>query len=178
MGATLSRINSAWYSMHDLRASDNSAFESLYLQQRPAVYALALRMSCNHATAEDIVQDVFIAVWRGLRAFRGDSSISTWIHAIAVRTARRRWRQNYDAKLDEGAIAEYERVVAKVFPDTRLDLERAIATLPAGARAVLVLHDVHGHKHAEIAGMLGVAIGTVKAQLHRARNLVKQELQP
>jgi len=79
--------------------------------------------------------------------------------------------------MEESAICQYERAAAKVFPDTRLRLERAIATLPVGARTVLLLHDVYGYKQLEIADLLGIALGTVKAQLHRARNLMKKELQ-
>ncbi len=176
MGAVESGIDSVWCSVQSGERPDNSAFEALYLRQRPLVYALALRMLCDHALAEDVVQEVFAAVWRGFSAFRGDSSIGTWIHTIAIRIARRRWRKQPEVQLDEVALANYERAATKAFPDTRLDLERAIATLPPRARAVLILHDVHGHKQAEVAELLGIALGTVKAQLHRARNLVKQEL--
>ena len=172
----MSTTDAVWCSVQDVETCHNSAFEALYLRQRPLVYAVALRMLCDHAVAEDVVQEVFVAVWRGLSSFRGHSSISTWIHTITVRTAMRRWRKPTEAQPDEIELANFERAAARAFPDTRLDLERAIATLPARARAILILHDVHGHKQSEIAELLGIAVGTVKAQLHRARNLVKQEL--
>ncbi len=117
-----------------------------------------------------------LPVWRGINNFRGESFLRTWIHTIAVRTAMRHWRRHPDAQLDEIALAKYERSARSAFPDTRLELERAIATLPAGARAALLLHDVYGYKHSEVAELLDVAVGTAKAQLHRARNLMKREL--
>jgi len=170
-------VESEYLVAQSMKQGDDRAFELLYVRQYRSVYALALRLLCDPAVAEDVVQEVFISVWRGMKRFRGESSISTWIRTIVVRAAARRWSRRPETQLDEDMIDRYERTAATVFPDTRLHLERAIAKLPAGARTVLLLHDVYGLKHSEIAPLLDVAVGTVKAQLHRARNLMKQELQ-
>ena len=151
-------------------------FELLYAEQYPSVYALVFRLVCDPTLAEDVTQEVFVAVWRGIKNFRGESFLRTWIHTIAVRTAMRHWRRQPDAQLDDVALAKYERSARSAFPGARLELERAVAALPAGARAVLLLHDVYGYKHSEVSELLGVAVGTAKAQLHRARNLMKREL--
>jgi RNA polymerase sigma-70 factor (ECF subfamily) len=160
-----------------VRSEPDDSFESLYAKHSRKVHALALRLLCNTAAADDVVQEVFVSIWRGLKNFRGDSSIGTWIHTITIRTAMRRLKWQPEAQLDDEAIARYQSIVRIALPDTRLELERAIAMLPTGARAVLLLHDVYGYKQTEIAESLGVALGTVKAQLHRARNLMKKELQ-
>jgi len=160
------------------RVSEPAArtFDAVYQAQHKRVYALALRLLCDASAAEDATQDVFVAVWRGLADFRGESALSTWIHTITVRTATRRWGGHREDQLDAAALERYERAAVRAFPDTRLALERAVATLPRGARSVLLLHDVYGHTQAEVADMLGIAVGTVKAQLHRARNLMKEAL--
>jgi RNA polymerase sigma-70 factor (ECF subfamily) len=174
MGAT--RVGSEVRLVQNVKEGDAQSFELLYSQQHRSIYALALRLLCDPAAAEDVVQEVFISIWRGIRGFRGESSILTWMHTITVRTAMRRWHRRPEMQLDEATILRYEYTAARTFPDTKLRLERAIATLPAGARTVLLLHDVYGYTHSEIGVLLGIAIGTVKAQLHRARNLMKQEL--
>ena len=175
MGTT--GLDSELWLVRSVREGEGSSFESLYAREYRSVYALALRLLCDPAAAEDVTQEVFVSVWRGINRFRGESSISTWIHTITVRTARRRWHRRPESQMDESAICRYEGAAAKFFPDTRIRLERAIATLPVGARTVLLLHDVYGYKQLEIAELLEIALGTVKAQLHRARNLMKKELQ-
>lgn len=164
-----------WF-VNKVREPGTPAFELLYEQYYKTVYGLALRLSRDAALAEDVTQEVFISVWRGVDNFRGECSLLTWIHTIAVRTATRHMRRQRESQPAAAQLEEYAQTAGDVFPDTRLELERAIASLPDGARAALVLHDIYGYTHSEIGEMLSLAAGTVKAQLHRARNLIKQEL--
>ena len=127
----------------------------------------------------ELVQDVFVRAWERLGSFRGDSLFTTWLHRLAVNLilqdrrskGRRRAREVTSSDLDH-----FGRTARRSMPGTRVDLERAIAALPDKARRVLVLRDVEGYKYAEIARMTGVSLGTVKAQIHRARGLIKEKL--
>lgn len=151
----------------------------MYEKNVGRVYAICLRMCADRQEAERLTQDVFVRVWRKLATFRGQSEFSSWLHRLTVnavledsRSARRR-----NARVENVADpADYERGTIRDDPETRMDLERAIAQLPPGARQALVLHDIEGYKHDEIADMLGIASGTVKAQLHRARKLLRDRL--
>lgn len=159
-------------------SQDAVAFEELYRDNAGRIYALCLRMCGDAEQAEDLTQDVFIRAWKSLGSFRGESQLSTWLHKMAVNVCLnwlsrggRRHRQN--VYLDDVSVLEERR---SSVPETRMDLERAIATLPPRARQVFVLHDVEGYRHEDIARMSGIAVGTVKAQLHRARKLLQQRL--
>lgn len=154
---------------------DTRAFEELYRLHHRRVYALALRMTREPGRAEELTQDAFVEAWRALPSFRGESAFSTWLHGVAVRVVLRQRRT--DRRWEERNEAIYLAETQRAMPDTTIALERAIASLPDGARAVLVLHDVEGYKYQEIARLLGVALGTVKAQLHRARRLVMEALE-
>jgi RNA polymerase sigma-70 factor (ECF subfamily) len=157
------------------RRGSRAAFETLYRRHVGNVYGLCLRMTAQRATAEDCTQEAFIQAWRSLPAFEGRSAFGTWLHRIAVNAVlaqgrRRRERLGVDASAEDEAVA---------LPDTslgshgdQLDIEDAIARLPAGARRVLVLVGLYGHSHEEAAVMLGIAPGTCKSQLHRARQLL------
>ena len=158
---------------------DHSAFEDLYWEHHRRVYALMLRMACDPGRAEELTQDVFVQAWKGLPKFRGDSSFGTWLHALAVRTflnADRRDRRIHDREVSGDALDRYVFAAKQAMPGTSVDLEQALAALPAKARQVVLLHDVYGYKHAEIADLLGIAEGTAKAQLHRARKLMREVL--
>lgn len=157
-----------------------AAFERLYRLHAGKVYGLCLRMTGHRETAEDCTQDAFVQAWRSLPRFEGRASFGTWMHRIAVNAvlaqARRRSEQT-------GSRASIEDELADSLPDasvgdtgSALDVEAAIAGLPAGARHVLVLAGVYGYSHEETADMLGVAVGTCKAQLHRARQLLGQRM--
>ena len=155
---------------------DLAAFEALYRRFAPRLYGLCLRLTGQREAAEDCVQESFVAAWRGLGRFEGRSHFSTWLQRIAIRTviARRRGLRNAH-EVGEPATGLPDR------PDPDggappLDLERAIAALPQGARDVLVLVGIYGYSHAEAANVLGVAEGTCKAQLHRARGLLSAAL--
>jgi RNA polymerase sigma-70 factor (ECF subfamily) len=155
--------------------SEDDAFSRFYHQHAPRVYMLALRLCGNAADASDVLSETFVHAWRGLSRFRGDSSPNTWLHTIAVRVWRDVRRRNGRPTLlldgDEyGVAAQYDE------PGLRIDIERAVATLPDGAREVLVLFAIDGYSQAEIASMLGISVGTVKAQVHRARKLLLERL--
>ena len=159
------------------RRGDVGAFEDLYRGHVGRVYGLCLRMTGHPETAEDLTQDTFVSAWRSLPGYEGRSSFSTWLHRIAVNAvlAKRRSPQgrNEVSMTDEaGEQMEFEAEAA-MDEATPIDIERAIGALPPGARDVVVLHGVYGYSHEEAAEMLGVAIGTCKAQLHRARHLMR-----
>lgn len=165
-------------------AGDRHAFERLYRHQVNRVFSLCVRMVTDRAYAEELTQDVFVRAWEKLHLFRGESSFSTWLHRLTVNVVlnarksdgrqRSRFEENDD---DAGGMDVHAGVVGSPLPPgDLLDLEEAITTLPPGARRVFVLHDVEGYKHEEIAEMLGVTSGATKAQLHRARLLLREAL--
>ena len=159
---------------------DVRAFEQLYRRHARRVFAVLWRLCGHEARAEDLVQEAFVRAWQALPGFRFESAFSTWLHRLAVNTALMdlRARRGGEALETDG-----EALDAHATPDSAghrtalgLDLERAIATLPPRARAVLVLYDIEGWKHEEIAAELGMAVGSSKAQLHRARQLLRARL--
>jgi RNA polymerase sigma-70 factor (ECF subfamily) len=160
---------------------DARAFEQLYRRHSRRVYAVVWRLAGGHAArAEDLVQEAFIRAWQALPAFRYESAFSTWLHRLAVNTALMELRGRSgaeDRETDDSALGQLpSHDTAGGRMREQLDLERAVATLPERARAVLVLHDIEGWKHEEIAAELGMAVGSSKAQLHRARGLLRQRL--
>lgn len=161
---------------------DMRAFERLYRAHVSRVHAVCLRMTGNARRAEEFTQRAFVTVWDKLPLFRGDSAFSSWLHRVAVNTvlAELRAEQRRLARVfgtDDPSAFETDGNRAATTPGLRLDLEQAIASLPTQARLVFVLHDIEGWRHDEIAGQLGVAVGTTKAQLHRARKLLQEALQ-
>src|SRR3984885_12317956 len=155
---------------------DVSAFEHLYRQFSPRVYGLCLRLTGQSEAAEHCTQESFVAAWRALASFEKRSRFSTWLHRIAVHTVlsrRRGLRVQYEVAEPVSGLPE----VADPGSDSPpLDIERAIAALPEGARHVLVLVGIYGFSHAEVAQALDIAEGTCKAQLHRARSLLAAAL--
>ncbi|MGH7564482.1 MAG: RNA polymerase sigma factor [Gemmatimonadota bacterium] len=157
---------------------DAGAFDRLYRDNAERVYAVCLRMSGDPERAERLTQDTFVHAWRGLPSYRGEARFSTWLHRIAVNVvledhrSTARWRSRHEAV---SPVAAYPPV-AREDTDARLDLERAIAGLPAGARTMVVLHDIEGYRYEEIAELTGVALGTVKSQIHRGRRLLRESL--
>lgn len=162
------------------RAGDLEAFEGIYRAHAGTVYALCLRLSGGGtAEATELLQDVFVRAWRGLASFRGDSALSSWLHRMAVNTMLERARSNSRRlarilPIEEQGDVDFAGATDDI--DNRLDLETAIARLPEGARVAFVLHDIEGYQHKEIAAQLGIAIGTVKSQLHRAHKLLIKAL--
>ena len=163
------------------RAGDRLAFEQLYRSHCDRIYALCWRMcGGDRALAEDMVQEAFVRAWNKLHLFKGDSKFGTWMHRLTVnvvlsdrriRVKRVHREQEFDGDLERVLVGERD-----VFAGLRKDLEAAIAGLPERARTVLVLYDIEGYQHNEIAEMTGMAVGSSKAQLHRARKLVRAVL--
>jgi RNA polymerase sigma-70 factor (ECF subfamily) len=165
------------------QAGDRVAFEQLYQDNIRRVYALCFRMAGTAELAEELAQDVFVRAWQKLGSFRGESAFSSWLHPLTVNVAlseRRSRRRRTSRVMTTDDLTEFERPgpppPRSGGPESGFDLERALDTLPPGARAVFVLHDVEGYKHEEIARLTGVATGTSKAQLHRARRLLREAL--
>ncbi len=165
-----------------------AAFDFLYRRHSPRVYALCLRMVKNPTQAEDLTQETFLAVLRGIRGFRGQSAFTTWLHQIARNTVLMCFRKK---KLKETSLEEMtesdsesgrpwkepgisDRHLESIAD--RLLLQAALAQLSRGFRNALVLHDLQGYEHPEIAALLGCATGTSKSQLHKARSRVREQL--
>jgi len=156
---------------------DERAFRELYRRHTPALYQLVLRMLGGVAAdAEDVVQETWIRAVRQLSKFRWESSLRTWITAIGLNLARETLRKRARSRTQE--LDEHVELSARPVRDAeRIDLERAIAKLPNGYRAVLVLHDIEGFTHEEIGRQLQIAVGTSKSQLFDARRAVRSLLQ-
>ena len=157
------------------KRGSKAAFETLYRNHVGKVYGLCLRMTANRATAEDCTQEAFIQAWRSLPAFESRSAFGTWLHRIAVNAVlaqarRRRERLGADASAEDEAVALADPMAGDA--GTVLDLEVGMRRLPAGARQALVLVGLYGFSHEEAAQMLGIAVGTCKSQVHRARQLL------
>lgn len=170
------------------RQGDADAFEQLYRLHCRRVYSLCLRMVRNPDLAEDLTQETFLAVFRGLRRFQGNSAFSTWIYRVARNTVLMCFRKKRlnETSLDDLANPDKENGRAPLelgTPDRRIEavpdrilLQAAVSKLSKGFRAALVLHDIHGYEHREIASILGWASGTSKSQLHKARLRVRESL--
>ena len=157
--------------------SDSRAFERLYRMHIDKVYGLCLRMTGNVAEAEDCAQDAFIQAWNKLSKFRGDSAFATWLHRIAVNAVLGRMRKSKREQDRIQVASEISPAPARIGDSSNLrDLSDAVDRLPEGARNVFVLSGIYGYSHEEASNMLGIAVGTSKAQLHRARRLLSQQL--
>jgi RNA polymerase sigma-70 factor (ECF subfamily) len=160
------------------RRGDVEAFAVLYHANAGRVFAVCLRLTADRGLATELVQDVFVRIWERLSSYRGDSAFGTWAYRIAVNmsletrrsTARRLERVELDGR-EHGRVESTGPSI-----EQRIDLEKALATLPPGPRRAFVLHDVEGYQHSDIAKMTGLAEGTVRAQLHRARQLLMEAL--
>jgi len=159
---------------------DQAAFETLYRAHVGRVYALCLRLSADPVRAEELTQDAFVRAWERLASFRGESAFSSWLYRLTVnvvflsqRAGRRRALRVFTT--DDPAALERPGDASGAAAG-QVDLERAVAALPPGAREVFVLHDVEGYRHQEIAELTGIAVGTSKAQLFRARRLLREAL--
>ena len=168
-----------WRLVQEAQKGDLRAFERLYRENERRVFALCLRLSSDGALAEELTQEVFVRAWRKLGSFRGESAFSSWLYPLTVNVAlserrSRRRREAWIVATDDPASLERTPGVPR--PEAGFDLQKAMARLPPGARAVFVLHDVEGRTHDEIAAMLDLAPGTSKAQLFRARRLLREAL--
>ena len=171
------------------RSGDAGAFERLYRAHAGRVHSLCLRLLADRGHAEEATQDAFVRAWQRLGSFRGESAFGSWLYRLAanvavdrLRSERRRAGRSGGWDL-EGEDPDGAPVRGEGPPAVRhrageaIDLERAIRALPPRARAVFVLHDLEGYRHGEIADLAGIAEGTSKAQLHRARRLLREALQ-
>ncbi len=165
-----------------IRAGDALAFEQLYKQHATRLYNLASRMIGAHGEADDLLQDIFLLAYRKLGSFRGESSLGTWLYRLAMnhcldvlRNRQTRMGHQTDS-LDEPDAAPLAARVPMVGAVSRIDLERAIDTLPPACRAAFLLHDVEGFGHQEVGGMLGISEGTSKSQVHKARMRIRSYL--
>lgn len=159
-------------------AGDRRAFERLYRAHVDRVFSLCARMLGDRMLAEEVTQDVFVRVWEKLPGFRGESAFSTWLHRVAVNVvlSRRKVAVLQNSRLADEEDAQSQLASRPVHVGDRLDLDAAIAGLPSGARRIFVLHDVEGFTHEEIGDQLGITPGGSKAQLHRARMLLRAAL--
>lgn len=159
-----------------VRAADEAAFRELYRRHTPALYALALRLvGWSESDAQDAVQDAWVRACRGLSGFGWKSSLRTWLVGILINRARELARRS--GRLSEEELSEESPpAVPHARAGEEIDLERAIARLPAGYRHVLVLHDVEGYTHEEICRLLEINVGTSKSQLHHARRAMRAAL--
>ena len=166
---------------------DASCYEALYMRYKRRVFSLCLRMTGNYAQAEDFTQEAFLQLYRKIASFRGESAFTTWLHRLSVNIILMHWRKKglAEVSLEEALEPQSEDGPRKDIgkrDDTlhgsvdRLNLERAIASLPPGYRIIFVLHDVEGYEHNEIAEMLGCSIGNSKSQLHKARMKLRSML--
>lgn len=167
--------------VRNAQQGDGSGFKQLFNLNVNRIYAFCLRMSSNTQLAEEITQDVFVKAWENLHKFRGESKFSTWLHSIAVnefltqKRTQKRFMQRFTSTDD---VLKYDRRGEKseIHINTNIDLENAISLLPEQAKIVLILHDIEGYRHKEIAKMINIEIGTSKAHLHRARKILREEL--
>lgn len=172
--------------IREAQAGDESAFTRLYVTHAPRLLAVCRGLTGDAAMGEELLQDTFVRAWRNLPRFRGESAFGTWLHRIAVnllfndvRSAKRRaLRVAIEADLSHAndGPAAVDAVVPAPDDALRMDLPAMIRRLPAGARAVFVLYDIGGYSHGEIAERLGIAEGTSKAHLFRARRLLREML--
>jgi RNA polymerase sigma-70 factor (ECF subfamily) len=163
------------------QAGDVEAFELLYREHSPRIYAFCLRLKAgDKSDATELLQDVFIKAWRRLDTFRGDCAFVSWLHRLAINTMLENARSDQRRTARVLPMEDTSRLAGAARSsgvESRMDMESAIASLPKGARLAFVLHDVEGYQHQEIAEQLSVTVGTVKAQLHRARRLLRERLE-
>ena len=158
-------------------AGDELAFRELYRRHTPRLYQLVLRLVESEHDAEDLVQEAWIRATEAAANFRWESGFATWLTGIAINRFREMLRKrNRWPSVDLEQIQEPQCKPEKV--GERIDLERALSLLPVGYRTVLVLHDLEGYRHEEIAEQLGIAAGTSKSQLFHARRYVRALLEP
>lgn len=154
---------------------DHQAYEQLYRANLGKVYALCLRMCGNKHLAEDLAQDSFVRAWQKIDSFKGNSAFSSWLYRLTSNVVIGYLRQQakwHMVAFDDG-IHE-QRLGTDVMKTERHDLEKVLQDMPDQARVILILYEYLGYQHNEIAELTGMAVGTSKSHLHRARGLLKQ----
>lgn len=163
------------------QSGEVDAFETVYRTHAPAIHALCRRMCGDDGEARELVQDVFVRAWERLRSFRGQSSLATWLHRLAVNVVLERWRsakRDVARMIDDPEGLAFGALQHGSDRDAAMDIAEATTKLPPGARVVFVLHDIEGYSHDEIATMTGIAAGTSRTQLFRARRALARMLEP
>jgi len=167
-------IESQWIAQ--AQQGDQQAFHRIYENYHRRIYALCWRMLADKDSAEDVCQEVFVQLWQKISNFRGESKFSTWLHSVASNIALGHIRKN------KTWLQRIFSIEDQVVEDVAVDmpqcsnLDKNILKLPERARLVFVLFAIEGYRHEEIASMLGMAVGTSKAQYHRARGLLRESL--
>jgi RNA polymerase sigma-70 factor (ECF subfamily) len=166
-----------------IAGGDMDAFEELYSLYYRRVYSLCYRMTRNQSEAEDLTHDIFVHLYKKIEGFRGQSALMTWLHRVTVNQVlmhfRRKAARPREVSCDTETAVEIEALSAVknvAGAPARVELEKAIAELPPGYRLVLVMHDVQGYEHGEIARAAGISVGTSKSQLHKARRKLRKQL--
>ncbi len=157
-----------------------SAFEQIYRIHVGRVYGVCLRILGDSSRAEDVTQQVFIRTWAKLESFRGDSSFGSWLHRVAVNVALNELKASVSMKNSDAFLSDLQAQSTyreSHSQEVQIDLEAAIAALPPGARTVFVLHEIEGFNYRDIAAELGLAHGTCRAQVSRARKLLREALE-
>ena len=159
---------------------DVKAFERIYKQQAGRITALCRRLASDSTRGDELMQDVFVRAWERLASFRGESTLESWLHRVAVNVFLASERSDKRRRAHEDTVEDADELPAAIAissePGDRIDLERAIAALPNGARIAFVMHDIEGYSYDEIATMSGIAAATVRVQLHRARHQLIEAL--
>lgn len=161
------------------KEGDTNAFEKIYRSNVSRIYAVCLRISSDKKRAEELTQDVFVKAWEKLNTFREESLFSTWLYKIAINEClmELRKRKKWFARFKNlNGLLNFDKKVS-ISLGTSIDLENAVSYLPEKARLIFILHDVEGYRHDEIAELLSVKTGTTKAQLHRARKLLREAME-
>lgn len=171
--------------VEQLKQGNQQALRQVYDKYLHKIYSLCLRLSGDAEVAEDITQEVFVQVWQKIHNFRGDSKFSTWLHSVASNTAishmRKQkpwWRSWFGSDEQNDAALENIEISddASDYDLSRSGLDKHISQLPEQARVVFVLFAIEGWRHEEIAKELKIAVGSSKAQYHRAKKLLQQAL--
>jgi len=167
----------AWDLIADAQSGNQAAFEEIYRTHVGRVYAICLRILADRSWADDVAQQIFFRAWIKLHSFRGESSFSSWLYRLAINMIMGELKST---NRGNAPVPENEHIISSPHVEfahnLKLDLEKAITLLPKQARAVFVLHDLEGWKHVEIAEAMGVAVGTCRAQLARARGILREVL--
>ncbi|MGD8375863.1 MAG: RNA polymerase sigma factor [Acidobacteriota bacterium] len=181
LARTMQRTDDIEEQVHQARHGNVDAFEAIYRRTHRRVYAICLRMAGDPSRAEEMVQETYLKAWSRLETYRAGTRFEAWLGRIAVNATLSEARSRGRRSRREMPVADPDRwdpPFGGAGPADGIDLERAIASLPPGARRIYVLHDVEGFRHREIAEELGLSSGTTKAQLHRARRLLREALTP
>jgi len=157
------------------KAGDVKAYEELYKLYGNKLFGLCLRMSGNRGEAEDLMQEIFVILIKKINAFRGDAKFSTWLYRVAVNTCISHLRKRKGTKVDIEDHVTNPAMTTRPDPlAQRAALKKAISELPEGYRTAVVMHDIQGFNHKEIAEILGITEGASKSQLFKARRKLRE----